>query len=133
MGPKKKKNPPSIGLAVSQKGRTLVFSLESTFKWPFLCIYNLFNLGAAQTLDCTATEPQTEREAEDLEPFQKAEDEILHTRPSNIRHESKWTNTKMHNVEMPNDRIKTLSQRYDFAAETGKQTPKVLGTTPPPE
>lgn len=38
-------------LAGGQTGRTLVVSLEPTFKWLVRCIYNLFNPRAPQTLD----------------------------------------------------------------------------------
>lgn len=48
-------NTPSMWcLAGGQTGRTLVVSLEPTFKWLVLCIYNLFNPPAAQALDGNA-------------------------------------------------------------------------------
>lgn len=48
-------NTPSMWcLAGGQTGRTLVVSLEPTFKWLVLCIYNLFNPPAAQALDSNA-------------------------------------------------------------------------------
>lgn len=136
------KNPPSIGLVVSQKGRTFVFSLESTFKWPFLCIYNLFNLRAAQTLDCTATEPQTEREAEDLEPFQQNRQrtkfstrglQTSDTKPNEQTRKCKMLRCQMIESKLSHNDTNLQQKLGNKFTKKRLKTPKVLGTTSPPE